>query len=175
MQMCYDGENRGDNMEYRIEKANWDDLPRITEIYAFARKFMAENGNPSQWGTTHPPVAQLEKDIENERLYLVKNEDTVRGVFYFCVEEDPTYAVIFDGAWHSDRPYGVIHRIASDGSGGVLRAAVEFGKKKADYLRIDTHGDNQVMQRAVQKQGFRYCGIIYIGDGTPRLAYDLLA
>lgn len=161
-------------MEYRIEHALRDDLPRMEEIYAMARKFMAENGNPSQWGSTHPPVEQLRKDIEEKRLYLVKDEDTVRGVFYFCVEEDPTYAEIFDGEWHASERYGVIHRIASDGSGGILKAAVEFAKAQVGYLRIDTHSDNTVMQRAVQKQGFRYCGIIYIADGTPRLAYDLM-
>ena len=159
-------------MNYRIGNASADDLPRIGEIYASARCFMAQNGNPNQWGNTHPPLQQLEKDIERERLYLVMNHDTVHGVFYFCVEEDPTYAEIYDGAWHSGQPYGVIHRIASDGSGGILRAAVAFALTQTDYLRIDTHEDNRVMQKAVKKQGFRYCGIIYIADGTPRLAYD---
>ncbi len=160
-------------MEYTIEHANRDDLPRIEEIYAHARKFMAENGNPNQWGSSHPPAEQLKKDIEKKRLYLVKDKDTVHGVFYFCVEEDPTYAEIFDGEWHLSKCYGVIHRIASDGSGGILKAAVDFAKAQIGYLRIDTHSDNAVMQGAVQKLGFRYCGIIYIADGTPRLAYDL--
>lgn len=161
-------------MDYRIETANRCDLPRILEIYAYARSFMAKTGNPTQWGTNHPPREQLEKDIENGRLYLVKAGSAIRGVFYFCIEEDPTYAVIHDGAWHDTKPYGVIHRIASDGSGGILKAAVDFAGSCIDYLRIDTHGNNQVMQRALQKLGFGYCGIIYIADGSSRLAYDLI-
>lgn len=160
-------------MEYRIETANMGDLPRILEIYAYARSFMAKTGNPTQWGIGHPPREQLERDIENGRLYLVKEVSSIRGVFYFCIEEDPTYAVIHDGAWHDTKPYGVIHRIASDGSGGILKAAVDFARSRVDYLRIDTHENNHVMQRALQKQGFGYCGIIYIADGSPRLAYDL--
>lgn len=160
-------------MEYSIKKATREDLPRIEEIYAYARQFMAKNGNPNQWGTAHPPVEQLKKDIEQNRLYLVTDRDTVHGVFYFCVEVDPTYAVIYDGAWHQEKTYGVIHRIASDGSGGILKAAVEFAKTQIGYLRIDTHEDNRVMQKAVQKLGFQKCGIIYIADGTPRIAYDL--
>ena len=160
-------------MEYRIEKAVMADLPRIQEIYSYARAFMAKTGNPNQWGTSHPPIDQLEKDIERESLRVVKEADTIHGVFYFCVEEDPTYAVIYDGAWHSDKPYGVIHRIASDGSGGILKAAVEYAKGPVGYLRIDTHEDNRVMQKALRKLGFRKCGIIYITDGTPRIAYDL--
>lgn len=160
-------------MDYRIETAKEFDLPRILEIYAYARSFMARTGNPTQWGTSHPPRNQLEKDIENGRLYVVKEASAIRGVFYFCIEEDPTYAVIHDGAWHDTKPYGVIHRIASDGSGGILKAAVDFARSRVDYLRIDTHENNHVMQRALQKQGFGYCGIIYIADGSPRLAYDL--
>ena len=27
-----------------------EDLPRIMEIYDYARRFMAEHGNPNQWG-----------------------------------------------------------------------------------------------------------------------------
>ena len=160
-------------MEYRVQKATMSDLPRILEIYAYAREFMAKTGNPNQWGTTHPPIKQLEKDVQQGRLFTVSAGEQIHGVFYFCVEEDSTYAVIYDGAWHEDKPYGVIHRIASDGSGGILKAAVEFAKAQIGYLRIDTHEDNRVMQKAVQKLGFQKCGIIYIADGTPRIAYDL--
>ena len=47
-------------MEYQIRKAQREDLPRIEEIYAYARKFMAETGNPNQWGNTTPLTSQLE-------------------------------------------------------------------------------------------------------------------
>ena len=72
------------------------------------------------------------------------------------------------------RPYGTIHRIAGDGSGGVLAAAVSFGKTRINHIRIDTHHDNKIMQKAVAKQGFRRSGIIYLANGDPRIAYDLL-
>lgn len=159
-------------MDYTVRKAERKDLPRIEEIYAYARDFMAKTGNPSQWGKTHPAVEQIKQDIENRNLYVITDSTAIHGVFYFWIGADPTYAVIYDGAWHSDRSYGTIHRIAGDGSGGILRTAVEFGKQRIDYLRIDTHEDNKVMQRAVEKQGFRHCGIIYLADGSARIAYD---
>ncbi len=28
------------------------------------------------------------------------------------------------------------------------------------------------MQRALEKQGFERCGIIYVPDGTPRIAFE---
>ena len=101
------------------------------------------------------------------------NDSGIHGVFYFFIGDDSTYARIDDGAWHASRPYGTIHRIASDGTGGILAAAVAFGKEKIDYLRIDTHEDHKVMQSAIAKQGFQRCGIIYQPDGSPRIAYDL--
>ncbi|MGM9626636.1 MAG: N-acetyltransferase [Faecousia sp.] len=160
-------------MMYEVRLAGEQDMPRIEEIYAYARAFMAAHGNPSQWGTTHPPRQQLEQDIAEGNLYVVTAGDTIHGVFFFLIGPDPTYSYIENGAWHADRPYGTIHRIAGDGSGGILHTAVEFGKQRTDYLRIDTHEDNIVMQRAVEKQGFRRCGIIYLADGSPRIAYDL--
>ena len=161
-------------MEHIVRKAKREDLSRIEAIYAYARKFMAENGNPSQWGKTHPPKSQLEQDIADGSLYVITDGETIHGVFFFLIGDDPTYAEIYDGAWHSDVPYGTIHRIAGDGSGGIVGTAVAFAKGRIAHLRIDTHEDNKVMQRAVEKQGFQRCGIILTDDGTPRIAYDLL-
>ncbi len=161
-------------MEYLIRKAEWEDLPRIEEIYAYARQFMADTGNPNQWGKTTPPTCQLEDDIRKGDLYVLIHEGTIHGVFYFYIGEDPTYGYIEEGTWRSDTPYGTIHRIAGDGSGGVLAAAVAFGKTKINHIRIDTHHDNKIMQRAVVKYGFQRSGIIYLQNGSPRIAYDLL-
>lgn len=157
---------------YTIRNAQPDDLPRILDIYAYARNFMARTGNPNQWGTTNPPREQLVRDIAEGKLYAVYRDKEIHGVFFFAIGEDPTYKMIHDGQWHSSKEYGTIHRIASDGSGGILKACVAFCEQLCPYLRIDTHADNQVMQHAVQKQGFRRCGIIYIADGSPRIAYD---
>lgn len=159
-------------MDYQIRKARETDLGSVSELYMKARKFMADHDNPTQWGTAYPTEQMLREDIARETLYVIQDESGIHGVFYFCVEEDPTYAVIQSGAWNSDKPYGVIHRIAGDGSGGILRTAVMFAQQQIEYIRIDTHEDNYVMQSALKKLGFSQCGIIYVEDGTPRIAYD---
>lgn len=161
-------------MKYSVRPAQNTDFDRIEEIYANARAFMAASGNPNQWGTTHPPKALLERDIAEGNLYVLAGGDVIHGVFAFLLGRDPTYAEIYDGNWHSDLPYGTIHRVAGDGSGGILGAAVEFAGQRCDYLRIDTHRDNKVMQRAIEKQGFQKCGTILTDDGSPRIAYDLI-
>lgn len=160
-------------MNYTVRNAVSEDLDRIDEIYAFARAFMEKTGNPNQWGKTNPPHEWLVDDIKNKLLHVITDESGIHGVFYFYIGEDPTYGEIEDGAWCSSEPYGTIHRIASDGSGGILRTAVAFCKEQIDHIRIDTHHDNVVMQNAVAKLGFQRSGIIHLANGSPRIAYEL--
>ena len=156
---------------YTVRQAMGTDLERILEIYAYAREFMARTGNPNQWGKTNPPRHVLEADIQNGNLYVVE-DGQIHGVFAFLTGEDPTYGYIDGGSWLSDAPYGTIHRVASDGSGGVFSALMEFALKRNPHLRIDTHRDNRVMQHVVEKHGFVYRGVIYLADGNPRLAFE---
>jgi len=160
-------------MNYTVRNAVSEDLPRIEEIYAYARDFMVKTGNPNQWGKTNPPHEWLVDDIEQKLLYVISDDREIHGVFYFFIGPDPTYGEIEDGAWHCDDVYGTIHRIASDGSGGILRTAVEFCSKMTGNIRIDTHHDNVVMQKAVAKLGFERSGIIHLANGSPRIAYEL--
>lgn len=81
--------------------------------------------------------------------------------------------MIREGNWHRNSPYGVLHRVASDGSiKGIARFCFDFAKEKCDYLRIDTYKDNIPMQNTLAKNGFCRCGIINTDDGSPRIAYD---
>ena len=157
---------------YAVRPATAEDMNRILEIYAIARKFMAQNGNPTQWGTSHPEEAVLWEDISQESLFVVTEGSVIRGVFYFALGDDPTYAHIEQGSWRSDTPYGTIHRIAGDGSGGVFGACLAYVEKLSNHIRIDTHADNKPMQHVVEKYGFSRRGIIYVADGSPRIAYD---
>lgn len=140
---------------------------------------MRQSGNPDQWGTEHPHRTLIEEDIRVSRSYVVVSledgQEKVRGVFVLILGEDPTYRVIEDGQWLNDAPYGTIHRIAGDGSAkGVLEAALVYAAGRVPNLRIDTHHDNRIMRHLLDKYGFTRCGIIYVADGTPRIAYQKL-
>jgi len=156
---------------YQIRKAEMADLPRILEIYAYAREFMEKTGNPNQWKKTNPPRETLEADIPARNLYVVEKEG-IHGVFAYFTEPDPTYAYIEGGAWLDDSPYGTIHRIAGDGSGGIFAAVLQYVTCLNPHVRIDTHEDNKVMQHILHKNGFRRCGIIYLANGEPRIAFE---
>ncbi len=156
-----------------IRLATWEDLNTIMEIYAIARKYMAENGNPTQWADTYPDREILRKDIESEQLFVCTKNDMVHGVFAFMIGPEATYSYLENGSWKNDNIFGTIHRVASDGVGkGVFGQCVDFCKKRISNLRIDTHQNNHTMQHLIEKNGFEKCGIIYVKDGSPRIAYQ---
>ena len=162
----------------KIRKTVPQDLERIMNIYALARDFMAAHGNPNQWGPTRwPPEELIRRDIRAGHSYVCVNDsDQVIGTFFFICGEDvePTYREIEDGYWLDSGPYGVVHRIASDHSEkGIGTFCLDWAYRQCGHLRIDTHGDNVVMQSLLRKLGFVHCGTIYVyEDRDPRLAFE---
>lgn len=161
-------------MKIRLSKT--EDLDSIMNIYDIGRQTMRTNGNDKQWINGFPQRTLIESDIEKGISYVfTDDEDKPHAVFAFILGADSTYSYIEDGNWQSDKPYGTIHRIASDGTfKGVVQSATNFGFTKIDYIRIDTHELNKIMQKTVQKLGYKRAGIIYIEDGSPRIAFDIL-
>ena len=156
-----------------IVSAKREMLDEIKGVYARAREFMAQTGNPNQWGQSYPSEDVIFADIASGQLYAVVEEEKVVGVFFFTMEPDPDYETIEDGAWKNDLPHGVIHRIASSGTvKGVFPAALSYCKEQIKNIRMDTHPDNKVMQHVLTKNGFAYCGIVYVRGDRKRLAYQ---
>ena len=159
-----------------IRKTRAEELERVMEVYAHARAFMAEQGNPHQWGDiSWPPRDLIEQDIAAGKSYVCEHDGQIAAVFYYDFGDrvDPCYDVI-EGAWSCDGPYGVVHRIASAHIvRGAGRACIEWALEKSGYLRIDTHEANVPMRGMLEGMGFGYCGIIYVREDTePRLAFD---
>ncbi len=150
------------------------------EIYAYARDYMKAHGNPHQWGDTNwPPETLIRCDIESGNSYVCEHNGRIVGTFFYHYGKDiePSYRVISDGAWLDHSPYGVIHRIAADGSErGTGSFCIDWAYEKCRHLRIDTHGDNTTMQALLNRLGFTHCGTIFVEeDNYPRLAYEKTA
>lgn len=162
-----------------ICKAGENELNEIFKVYEDARAFMAANGNPKQWGISgYPSDDLLREDVKKQRLYIIKRGGRIAAAFVLFEGEEPTYQLIEDGAWPSDKPYLTIHRLGSLSSEhGIGVECIDFAvklcrEKKLD-LRADTHEDNKPVRHILEKYGFTYCGIIHVADGTRRRAYQL--
>ena len=176
-----------------IRKAELAELDEIMKIFDIARQYMREKGNMNQWINGYPSRELITEDIEAGHLFVCLdsidgdcsgnhcndgnvgndgNDGKIHGVFAFILGDDPTYHVIEGGSWLNDEPYGTIHRMASDGViSGLLEKSMPFCLSHTDNVRIDTHGDNEPMLRAVKRYGFTHCGVIYVADGSPREAF----
>ena len=181
-----------------IRPATPADIPALRPIFEAAKGVMRANGNHDQWSAPgFPDDSLLLRDIAREGGFVIESFErwpvaaghdegnTVMPgltghlaaphiVAYFALlpSPEPTYDYI-DGAWLTDAPYGVIHRMASYPEvHGIFSTIIDYAASRFAHLRIDTHRDNRIMQHLIEKHGFTYCGIIWLEDGTERLAYE---
>lgn len=157
-----------------IRKANPCELPALMEVYATAKSFMETHGNQNQWtGDDAVTAEKLLAFLEKGQLYAGEGDGQLHFAFAYIQGDDPTYGVITDGAWLNEEFYGTVHRLASRGTvKGAVKMITDWALEQNPNLRIDTHHDNTVMQRALAKAGFTRCGIIFLPNGDPRIAYQ---
>lgn len=156
-----------------IRKATEKELPMIMGLYGEAQQFMAQTGNPDQWGRAYPPEELVRQDIADGNCYICVEDEEIAAVFMYAVMEDPTYQVIVDGDWPNNRPYGVIHRVASSRKvRGAASFCMQWCFEQCGNLRCDTYMDNKIMQHVLEKNGFARCGTIFVRDHSPRIAYQ---
>lgn len=160
--------------EKSIRAAREEDIPRIMELMASAKAIMRADGNLSQWSGDYPDEAVVLKDIRLGHCFVIEENGIIHGSFAYIEGIEPTYGNITGGQWIDDsRQYAVIHRIASTAeSHGIAAACFRWCWEHRQNLRIDTHRDNHIMRHVIKKSGFKYCGIIYVADGSERMAFQ---
>jgi len=152
-------------------------VPVIMRLIDEARGIMRSCGNVNQWIDGYPSEANIMDDIKSGHCYLcVEQGGEIVASFAFIPGPEPTYREIFEGQWLDDKPYHVVHRLASTASShGVFNDVMDYCLREAGCLRIDTHRNNVIMRHVIERYGFTYCGIIYLLNGDERLAYQLSA
>lgn len=158
----------------KIRKTEIEDLIVLLRLYESARQFMADNGNPGQWGDRYPERVLLEEDIARKCSYVCVDErEEVVGTFFFAIGTEPTYLKIFDGEWLNGEPYGFIHRMATvRGRRGVASYCLDWCFQQSGNIRVDTHRNNIPMQKVLERNGYKRCGIIYLKNGDERIAFQ---
>lgn len=131
-----------------------------------------------QWNSDYPTKQTILDDIARNRGYVFVSEQKVTGYCCIDTEGEPAYQKI-EGAWKTDRPYAVIHRMAFSAKSrgtGMSKEAFHLIKEfclsnDITAVRIDTQEENKVMRHILEREGFEYCGLIYF-DGGAKLAYE---
>ncbi len=165
-----------------IRKSTSKDLSTIVPIFAEARKTIAALGI-NQWQNGYPTEDIIDNDIKKGESFSVEIGGKVVGTFVMILSGEPTYDKIYEGEWKSgneNKDYLTIHRVAisvasrgSGISGEIIKFSESFAKENGkNAIRIDTHEGNVVMRRMLEKNGFSYCGVIYLESGDPRVAYE---
>lgn len=175
-------------METTIRHSTPDDIGLILQMYDHSRGVMRADGNTAQW-EGYPMREDVEEDIRRGVSYVIEECKGVQGSTKECKTDasggaigtfalvpgvEPTYDYIDHGRWIDEHtPYSTLHRLAAmPDTQGIADIAFAFAKSKCNHLRVDTHHDNRPMRHILEKQGFVYCGVIYMPDGAPRDAYE---
>jgi len=167
-----------ENMEFR--KAAPDDLNGIMEIIKQARNYFRNMGI-NQWQNNYPNAEVISRDISNKNGYVLVDNGVLIGTVTVIFGREKSYEYI-EGKWVSGLDYAVIHRIAirdqykGKGLASVMLRNIEHMclERGIHSIRTDTHEDNKPMQRLLHNNGYIYCGVVYLQDGSKRLAYEKL-
>ena len=163
----------------KFRQAKISDLDQIVEIIELSKKYFKET-KIDQWQDGYPAKEDLRRDIESGNSYVLTNKDEIVATTVISLDGESTYNSIFNGEWITNEDYIVMHRVAVHDKykgKGIFKELIKEAEilalnKGISSIKIDTHRDNISMQRAVVKNDFKKCGIIYLEDGSERIAFE---
>ena len=175
-----------------FRKSTFDDVDRILEIIEKAKIELRKLGL-EQWQNGYPDREVIENDIKSGISYVLENTEKkelesenftkILGTIVLSPEKEEPYSKI-EGKWISDDDYIVIHRLAVNSeikNKGIATKILEFSEKeciknKILSIKTDTHENNEPMKKFLEKNGFSYCGVIYLDRepdiGEKRIVYE---
>lgn len=176
-------------VQYVFRQGLADEAEEIWQILQDGRAYLATQG-VDQWQRIYPTLSDIQRDITlglnwvlTARFYD-QHAETVRevivGTLVLLFDEEPTYTSLREGSWLQDGPYATLHRVVirDQYRGKKLAKKLFFEsyrvaiRQGVQYIRVDTHVDNQPMRSLIEQEGFTYCGKITVAGGDERLAYE---
>jgi len=162
-----------------FSKAVETDTNSIMNIITQAQNYFKKQGI-NQCQDNYPNVETISNDINNRNGYVLLKNNNVVGTVVVTFDGEKNYDSIYEGEWISNDEYAVIHRIAVDskfkgmGLSSIIIKSIEkiCLSKGVHSIKIDTHKENISMQKLLLKNGFHYCGIIYLEDKSERIAFE---
>ena len=164
-------------MEFR--KANSNDVDRIMEIIKQAQDYLKVK-EIDQWQNNYPNNDVIKNDIDRGDGYVLLIDNEIAATVAVSFRGEKTYERIYDGKWITEKEYCVIHRIAVDNKykgkklSGIIIAEIKklCLEKNIKSIKVDTHDKNESMKKMLANNGFIYCGVIYLENGSKRIAFE---
>lgn len=170
-------------MAIYIRRAGSADLDQIMKIIEKARGKLTERGIPQWQNGDGPNEMVIKEDVFRGECYVLIVDGIITGVGILTRMPEKAYELIKNGYWEEIADHYVsIHRVAIDAD----QYGKGYAKQLLQYLivaarlqghldiRIDTHPDNQIMQKTVESIGFKKRGDIVLDvQNGERLAYQI--
>lgn len=162
-----------------FRKAVKSDIKEIMGIISQAQIYFKEC-NIDQWQDNYPNSETIKEDMLNKHSYVLLKSDKIVATVSASFQGEKTYDAIYNGQWISNYEYVVMHRLAVHekykGLGLSNKIIKNIEKialgKNIHSIKVDTHKDNISMKKVLIKNNFKYCGIIYLEDGSERIAFE---
>lgn len=163
----------------KLFAAQLSHLPDIMKIIGEAQSFLKSMGI-DQWQDNYPDQSVIMNDIAANEGFIITHQTEIIAYAMISFRNEPSYETIYDGKWVNNEPYAVLHRMAvsekfrNQGVAKLILNELEIMSLKKNLLniRVDTHIENLPMRKLLTKNGYQYCGTIYLCNGNKRIAFQ---
>lgn len=142
-----------------IRLATLNDLNDINLLFRKVVEDLHNIKKINMWNTEYP-FCEFEKDIKNQCMYLIENENKIIGSFTLTQYDDPEYHAI---NWASNnKKWFYLNRLVilpSEQGKGYAKIAMKFIDEYAvqnnyEVVRLTVHKDNKYAIGLYEKFGF---------------------
>ncbi|MEG1296925.1 MAG: GNAT family N-acetyltransferase, partial [Niameybacter sp.] len=171
----------------QIERATWQDVEEISNLYDELNDYLATHTNHAGWlKGVYPTQETAQVGIQNQELFVLRMEGKIVGTMILNHDQAEAYE---EGRWRKvlkEEEVLVVHTLAihpSYGGRGIATSLLNFAKlysaeQGIKAIRLDVAIRNTPAQVLYEKCGYQEVGIVDLGLGIPELVwfklYELL-
>lgn len=152
------------NRTIEIKQANSYDISNVMKVIRACTEEM-RLARIFQWDDIYPNKEQLEEDVNEGSLYVIRNEDICLGAVSFNEKQEDVYQQV---DWRGNDPVLVIHRLCVDPAfqgQGLAKDLMSFGEKmalKRGYasIRLDAYSENPKAVGLYERLGYQKVGSV---------------
>lgn len=152
------------NFTIDIKQADSYDLSAVMKLIRACTEAM-RLAKIFQWDDIYPNKEQLEEDLKEGSLYVIRNEDICLGSVSFNEKQEDAYQEV---DWRGGDPVLVVHRLCVDPTfqgQGIAKELMRFGeimamKRGFASIRLDAYSGNPKAVSLYERLGYQKVGSV---------------